>query len=490
MGLEDLMKDKRKTQREIISEKIKREYFILTQKGEEYSIKLDNKEEVERVLSKVGSQELKTYVTNIELGMMPKKEPPSIKEMQQQELVGYAPEADSGHFKFYPKGNLIFELIKDWCDEIAIKRLNCMKIETPVMYNWADPEIKEQGGSFHERHYTVKCPDEPEKELVMRFAGDFGLFKIMKNAKFSYKNLPLRIYEFSKSFRYEQAGELSGLKRLRAFHMPDIHSFTADVESGWEEYKELYRNYDDLTKGLGIKYAIAFRIVKDFYEKYKEQIIEMLKYSGMPAFIETLSEMKHYWAVKHEFQGLDSVGGSTQLATVQLDVKDSETYGITYVDKDGKNKGCIIVHSSIGSIERLLYCILENAFTQSKKMLPYWLCPTQLRIAPLSEKYLEESINLAKRFNSYGIRTDVDDRNETIQKKVLNAENEWIRYLIVYGEKEMKEKQYSVRERESGKIIKFSEEELKRKLLEQQQGMPYRDLPLPLCISKRPIFYG
>lgn len=272
--------------------------------------------------------------------------------------------------------------------------------------------------------------------------------------------------------------------------MPDIHSFTSDVESGWEEYKELYRNYDDLTKKLGIRYAVAFRIVKDFYEKYKDQIIEMLEYSNMPAFIETLSEMKHYWAVKHEFQGLDSVGGSTQLATVQLDVKDSETYGITYTDKEGKNKGCIIVHSSIGSIERLLYCILENAFTQSKKMLPYWLCPTQLRIAPLSEKYFEESLNLAKKFNSYGIRTDVDDRNETIQKKVLNSENEWIRHLIVYGEREMKEKLYSVRGRETGRIAKFSEEELKRKLLEQQQGMPWRPLPLPICLSKRPIFYG
>ncbi|MEM7818485.1 MAG: aminoacyl--tRNA ligase-related protein, partial [Candidatus Aenigmatarchaeota archaeon] len=474
----------------IISEKIKREYLILTPEGEEYSIDMSDREKIEKILSKVKSQELRTYVINVELGMMPKREPPSIKAMQQQELVGYAPEADSGHFKFYPKGNLIFELIKDWCDEIALKRLGCMQIDTPIMYNWADPEIREQGGSFHERHYTVKCPDEPEKELVMRFAGDFGLFKIMKNAKFSYKNLPLRIYEFSKSFRYEQAGELSGLKRLRAFHMPDIHSFTSDIESGWQEYKELYKNYDDLTKGLGIRYAIAFRIVKEFYEKYKDQIVEMLKYSGMPAFIEILSEMKHYWAVKHEFQGLDSVGGSTQLATVQLDVKDSETYGITYTDKDGKQKGCIIVHSSIGSIERLLYCILENAFTLPKKMLPYWLCPTQLRIAPLSEKYLEESTNLAKRLNAYGIRTDIDDRNETIQKKVLQAENEWIRYLIVYGEKEMKEKLYSVRVREDGKIIKLSEEELKNRLLKEQGKMPWRPLPLPMHLSKRPIFYG
>ncbi|MEM2713857.1 MAG: His/Gly/Thr/Pro-type tRNA ligase C-terminal domain-containing protein, partial [Candidatus Pacearchaeota archaeon] len=86
--------------------------------------------------------------------------------------------------------------------------------------------------------------------------------------------------------------------------------------------------------------------------------------------------------------------------------------------------------------------------------------------------------------------TDIDDRNETIQKKVLQAENEWIRYLIVYGEKEMKEKLYSVRVREDGKIIKLSEEELKNRLLKEQGKMPWRPLPLPMHLSKRPIFYG
>ncbi|MEM7818382.1 MAG: hypothetical protein QXP52_02765, partial [Candidatus Aenigmatarchaeota archaeon] len=105
MNLENILENganmRKKTQREIISEKIKREYLILTPDGEEYSIDISDREKVEKMLSKVKSQELRSYVINVELGMMPKREPPSIKAMQQQELVGYAPEADSGHFKFY-----------------------------------------------------------------------------------------------------------------------------------------------------------------------------------------------------------------------------------------------------------------------------------------------------------------------------------------------------------------------------------------------------
>ena len=480
---------KKKTQREIISESIERKYYILTPEGKEYEINPLDEEKIKKILIEIGNEDFSNYVLFNEIKNLPKKEPPSIKEMQKQELIGYAPEADAGHFKFYPKGNLIFELLKDWAYEIAVKRFKSLQIETPVIYDWSDKEIKEQGGSFHERHYTVKCPDN-DKEWVMRFAGDFGLFKIMKHAVISYKNLPLRIYEFSKSFRYEQKGELSGLKRLRGFHMPDIHSFTADLSAGWKEYKELYKQYDDLAKATGIKYAIVFRIVEDFYKKNKDQIVEMLKYSRAPAFIETLSGMKHYWAVKHEFQGLDSVSGSTQLSTVQLDVKDAETYGIKYMDHEGEKKGCIIVHSSVGSIERWIYCILENAFKMKKPQWPYWLSPTQVRICPLSEKFNEQAIKLAETFNLSNIRADVEDRDIPLSKKISNAESEWCPYTIVLGEREIASGKLAIRIRQSGKIETIFQDDLIMKLQKEQNSMPFKPLPLPIQITKRPIFFG
>jgi len=479
---------KKKTQREIISEKIEKKHYILTPKGKEYKLDLSNLSKVKDILKKVNNKELEIFILNEEIGKISKKEPPSIKEMQKQELVGYAPEADSGHFKFYPKGNLIFELIKDWAHEIAVNRLNCLQIETPIIYDWHDPEINEQGGSFHERHYTVKVADDPKKEWVMRFAGDFGLFKIMKDASLTYKCLPLRMYEFSKSFRYEQKGELSGFKRLRGFHMPDIHSFTRDLKEGWEEYKILYKRFDDLLKGAGIDYAVAFRIVEDFYKKHKNQIIQMLKYSNVPAFIETLSGMKHYWAVKHEFQGLDSVNGSTQLSTVQLDVKDAETYGIVYKDKDNKKKGCTIVHSSIGGIERIFYCILEKAISMKNPVWPYWLSPTQVRLLTVSQKFNKDAEKLAEEFSKSNIRAEVDDRNETSQKKIVDAEKNWVPYTILIGEKEKKGEKFMLRERGIKKLEKVTKKQLIAKLKKLQGDMPWKPLPTPILMSKKPVF--
>jgi len=482
--------EKKKSQREIISENIEHKHYILTPEGKEYKVDIKDENSIKKILDEVNNEDFSTYVLFNEIKNLPKKEPPSVKEMQQQELVGYAPEADSGHFKFYPKGNMIFELLKDWAYEIAVNRFNSLQVETPVIYDWGDHEIREQGGSFHERHYVVKGPDDPNKEWVLRFAGDFGLFKIMKATQMSYKHLPIRMYEFSKSFRFEQKGELSGLKRLRGFHMPDIHSFTTDVDAGWEEYKELYKQYDDLAKGTGIKYAIVFRIVEDFYKKNKDQLIEMLKYSKAPAFIETLSGMKHYWAVKHEFQGIDAVKGSTQLSTVQLDVKDAETYGILYTDKDNKKKGCTIVHSSVGSIERWIYCILENCFKMKKPQWPYWLSPTQVRICPVSEKFNEDAIKLVNRMNKEGIRTDVDDNDSPLPKKVSSAEIEWCPYIVVLGERELDSGKLAVRIRQTGKIENMTEKELIAKLKGEQGDMPWKPLPLPVLVSKRPIFVG
>ncbi|MFH0928745.1 MAG: threonine--tRNA ligase [Candidatus Aenigmatarchaeota archaeon] len=479
--------EKQKTREEVV-ENIKKEHFILTPEGKEYKIDLKDEKILKETLKNINNDALSKYIFSEEIKSKEGVEPPSIKEMQQQELVGYCPESDIGNFKLYPKGLLLFNLLVDWAYEIAVKRFGCIQIDTPILYDWSDPEIREQGGSFHERHYIVNCPEEPNKELVLRFAGDFGLFKMMKKATFSYKQLPLRMYEFSKSFRCEKSGELSGLRRLRAFHMPDIHCFCYDLEAGWKEYQELYRQYDDLAKGTKIEYAIVFRVVNSFYKKYKDKFIEMLKYSKLPAFIETISEMKHYWAVKHEFQGIDAAGGNCQLSTVQLDVKDSETYDIMYVDSDGKEKGCVICHSSIGSIERWLFSILEDALKKKTPTYPLWLSPTQIRLCPINDTFVEYCEKIADGLEMKNIRVDIDDNTESIQKKVRNAEMEWVPYIVVIGQKEKDSGNLAVRLRETGKVSNMSPEDLTKTIKENTKDYPFRKLSLNRLLTKRPTF--
>jgi len=308
----------------------------------------------------------------------------------------------------------------------------------------------------------------------------------MKEATISYRNLPLRVYEFSKSFRYEKRGELSGLRRLRAFHMPDLHVFTTDFEQAWEEYQEIYQAFGRYADSTGIEYAISFRVVREFYDKLKERIVELLKFSGQPAFIEILSQRKHYWVVKHEFQGIDSTGGNCQLSTVQLDVEDAARYGIVYTDAEGRERGCIILHTSVGSIERWIYTLLEDALKKKKPELPLWLAPTQVRFIPVRDEYNEKCLELARSLHA---RADVDDRDEKVGRKIRDAEREWINLIVVYGEKEEKSERLPVRLR-SGEIREMALEEVQDYISERCRDLPYRELPMNIRLSRRVKFRG
>jgi threonyl-tRNA synthetase len=419
----------------------------------------------------------------------PNEELRSIRAMQELELVDYEPASDKGHFRFYPKGALVFDLLRLWAEEIALVRLQAYQIETPILYNWDEPDIRAQAESFHERHYRVLPPGK-DSEFILRFAGDFGLFRMMKDAQLTHRHLPVRLYEFSPSFRYEQSGELSGLQRLRGFWMPDIHSFCVDLPQGLAEYGELYRGYTELANGTGVQYAVAFRVVESFYRENREAILKMVRYGRAPVFIELLSEMKHYWVMKHEINTIDGCGGVCQTSTVQLDIKDAAIYGITYIDQTGERKGCTIVHSSIGSPERWIFSILEDALKKKVPVLPLWLAPIQVRLIPLvAERHLEYCQDLARMFQAEKIRVDIDDRPDTLSWRIRAAEREWVPYTIVCGDKEQADGSVlPVRIRGNGQKP-HSFPEIADLIKGQTKGMPFRFLPGTL-VSKRPVFRG
>ena len=472
--------------REDVVRDIESKHHILLQDGSEVALDLSDPEKIKKAFEEINDPSLLAYILSEEVKGQPKQEAPSIKEMQRLEMYDYEPASDLGNMRMYPKGVLLYELLKDWADEIAINRLGAMKIESPLLYSRDDPEIREQVSSFHERHYVVRGGDDDKKEFILRFAGDFGLFKIMKDANFSYKVLPVRMYEYSKSFRYEKSGELSGLKRVRAMNIPDVHCFCKNLEEGWNEYIQLYKKYDDLAKGVGIEYAIGFRIVKEFYEKHKDKLVELARYSKRPVFIEVLSKMKHYWAVKHEFQGIDSVRGNLQLSTVQLDVKDAKVYGINYVNEKGEKEGCIICHSSIGSIERWIYSVLEEALKKEKPSLPLWLAPSQVRLLPVSEKHLDYCLKVAMN----KVRLEVDDSKDSLGKKIAKAGKDWVPYVAVVGDKEIESGMLMVQCRADGSKREMLPLALESEICAKCKEFPFRPLPLNKRISLRPIFRG
>jgi threonyl-tRNA synthetase len=206
-------------------------------------------------------------------------------------------------------------------------------------------------------------------------------------------------------------------------------------------------------------------------------------------FIELLSDMKHYWVMKHEINTIDTLGGTCQTSTVQLDIKDASLYGINYVDESGNKRGCTIVHSSIGSPERWLFSVLEDALRKDPPVFPLWLSPVQVRIIPVSEKrHLEFSLQIAEQLRASQIRVEVDDRPNPLSWSIRSAERDWVPFIVVCGDKEVASNQLSVRVRGAGQE-KLSLSALTERIRAETHNMPFRQLP-GLLLSKRPVFRG
>ncbi|UCG68881.1 MAG: threonine--tRNA ligase [Thermoplasmata archaeon] len=456
------------------------EWFVLTPHGE--LVKVEDYD-----FSK--NKELETFY-KYERGKSrkAKAEPPHVRLMQELELVDYEPGSDPGNFRWYPKGFLIKNLLERHISNM-LSDYGAMQVETPVMYDFLHPQLSKYLNRFPARQYLVKSD---EKNYFLRFAACFGQYLMGHDMTMSYKHLPLKLYELTHySFRREQSGELSGLRRLRAFTMPDMHTLAADLNQAKEEFKKQYVMSMKWMEDIDVEYEVAMRFVSDFYYENEDFAKELVKMIDKPVLLELWKERFFYFIMKFEFSVNDALGNSSTLSTVQIDVENTKLFDITYVDKDGKKKNPLLLHASIpGAIDRDLYAILERQAIKMKKggkgKLPFWLSPTQIRLIPVSEEYLKDCEDLANQLHA---RVDIDDRDEKVGRKIRDAEKEWINMIIVLGAKEKESKKLPVRFRE-GDITKYTIKELSDHIKKKQNNYPFEDLTLPILLSKRPIFRG
>ena len=218
----------------------------------------------------------------------------------------------------------------------------------------------------------------------------------------------------------------------------------------------------------------------------------MVKKIGKPILVEMWKERFFYFVLKWEFNYIDNSGKASALSTDQIDVENGNRYGIEFVDENNTPKNPIILHNSpSGAIERVIYTLLEKAATDSregrKPQLPLWLAPTQVRVIPLKDEFLEFSQNLAKKLSKENIRADIDDRNDSIGKRIRDAEKEWIRYILVIGEREATSEKLSIRDRNTSDVRELSFDEFVDEIHSQTDDKPYSSLNVPLLLSKRPI---
>ncbi|MGZ8932791.1 MAG: threonine--tRNA ligase [Halobacteriota archaeon] len=423
--------------------------------------------------------ELGQYVTHAE------SELPHIRLMKEKELVEYEPLSDVGHLKWLPKGKLIRDLLIDYTYLLSVS-YGAMPVETPVMYDLSSKAVSEHASKFGERQYRLKAGS---RDMMLRFAACFGMFSMMHQMHLTAKDLPLKLYELSTySFRYEQRGEVTGLKRQRAFTMPDMHTACKDMSEAKRYFLEQLRLGFKSGLDLDVKYEPIFRSTKTFYEENKMWVQQMVREFQRPFLLELLSERAHYWVCKCDLAALDTSRKPIECPTVQIDVESAERFDIKYYDETGERRPIILHTSPTGGIERVLGAILEGQALERVPSLPVWLAPTQVRVIPISEKYLQYADEVSGEIQNAKIRVDIDDRDESVSKKVAAAGKEWVPYVAVIGEKEQQEKSLAVTKRVKGSKQLMSVNELIDEVHQNTHQMPYRPLPLPLMLSKRPKF--
>ncbi|MEE8564754.1 MAG: threonine--tRNA ligase, partial [Candidatus Thermoplasmatota archaeon] len=382
-------------------------------------------------------------------------EPAHVKMMQSLELVDYEPASDSGNFRWYPKGRMIKGLLEQHINNI-VRDIGGMQVETPIMYDIEHPALSAYLKKFPARQYRVRSDD---KEFFLRFAACFGQYMIAKDMTISYRNLPLRMYELTHySFRREQSGETSGLRRLRCFTMPDLHTFCADLNQSTEEFERQFITSMKWMNDLKLHHEVAIRFVKEFFDNNKELAKNLAKLARKPILIELWDEQYFYFVMKFEFNVIDSMKKASALSTVQIDVENAERFNISYTDEKGDKKYPYVLHTSIsGSIDRCVYAILEREAIKIKQgqkpIIPFWISPTQIRLIPIKDEFVtlcnDFIDNLNELSKNYTIRIDIDDRDESVGRKIRDAEKEWIPIIIVIGDMEKDTKTYKPRFRNS-----------------------------------------
>ncbi|MEM7815298.1 MAG: threonine--tRNA ligase [Candidatus Aenigmatarchaeota archaeon] len=461
-------------------EKVRSEWFILTAEGE--LVPVDNFDFGQhRNLEKFKNYEIAKVRSVAE-------EPPHARLMRALQLVDYEPGSDPGNLRYYPKGRTIKALLEQWISAKMLK-YGAMEVETPVMYDYEHPALENYLNRFPARQYTLQSA---KKRFFLRFSACFGQFLMSANANISYRDLPMKMYELTRySFRLEKAGELVGLRRLRSFTMPDMHTMCADMKGAKEEFVKQFKLGMECMADIGLdrsEYEMAFRCTQDFWACNRDWVIELVKMFGKPALVEMWNTRFAYFDPKFEFNFVDSMSKASALSTVQIDHENAQRFGIKYTDADNSRKHPLILHCSpSGALERVMYALLEKAHMDSQKQkppsLPLWLAPVQVRLCPLSDDYIPDCAKMAEALKDCA-RVDIDDRAETVQRKVRDAELEWVPYILVVGERERKG-DLSVRVRETGKLERMSLDDLKTEIKRKTEGKPFRPIGLPMLLSAR-----
>jgi threonyl-tRNA synthetase len=359
---------------------------------------------------------------------------------------------------FMPKGAILYQELENFIRELY-KDFGYDEVITPQVY---DIELWKQSGHwdlFREYLYHMKIG---EREFSLKPMNCPGHTVIYKSDLHSYRDLPLRIADFGRLHRFERAGVISGLTRVRSFSQDDAHIFCTLDQIG-DEISDLIRMVNIVFETFGfesVKVELSTRPekalgAKKLWEK-SEAMLEASLIEHKMDFNLVEGEGAFY-GPKIDFQARDALGRYHQLSTIQLDFNLPERFELEYVAEDGSYERPVMIHRAIlGSIERFLGVYLEHCGGN----FPLWLAPTQVAILTISDKFGDYGRDLLNQLKSAGIRAELDDRADKVGAKIRNAEMNKVNVMLIVGAREAEAGEVSVRRRFEGDLGQMKVDQL------------------------------
>ena len=366
------------------------------------------------------------------------------------ELFHFSQRVGQGLPLWLPKGTALRERLENFLRNVQ-KKHGYLQVITPhigakELYVTSGHYAKYGKDSFQPIH----TPDESE-EFLLKPMNCPHHCEIYRSKPRSYKDLPLRFAEFGTVYRYEQSGELHGLTRVRGFTQDDAHLFVRPDQLKDEFMKVidivLYifktLSFDNFTAQISLRdpdNREKYIGTDENWEKAENAIIEAAREKGLETVVE-LGEAAFY-GPKLDFMVRDAIGRKWQLGTIQVDYNLPERFDLTYTGADDKPHRPIMIHRApFGSMERFVALLLEHTGGR----FPLWLAPQQAVVLPISEKYNDYAEKVSEFLNNSDIRTELDERNEKIGRKIRDNELKRIPFLLIVGEKEEQDGKVAVR---------------------------------------------
>ena len=385
---------------------------------------------------------------------------------------------------FLPKGYTIWNELETYIREKEI-RLGYQHVLTPCI--GTVNLYKTSGHWDHYKENMFPAMEVDDETFVLRPMNCPHHMMIYANAPHSYRELPIRIAEIAHDFRYEASGALKGIERGRHFCQNDSHLFVTPDQIR-DEYKSVVDLIFDVYKDFGITNYRCVLSLRDPSDKEKYHDDDEMWNTAEQALRDTLDSIgieyteeigeAAFYGPKLDVNVKPAVGAEYTLSTCQLDFCLPAKFDLKYVDADGSKKTPVVLHRAIlGSLDRFMAYILE----ETKGKLPTWLSPVQVKVLPLSDKYVDYSQKIYEKLLDEGIRAEIDTRDEKIGYKIREARLEKVPYMLVLGQKEEETGEVAVRSRFAGdegaknfdEFVKSIKEEINTKTIREE--IPFED---------------